>query len=117
MGKGYFGEDSFSAVVVESLIKAGHEIAVVVIPKYNSNAYLRLYSLVERYGLKWILEKDINSPIVVAAVENARPDIGILVHFAKIIRDGLLKCASMGFINFHPSRLPYYRGLHRSTGR
>lgn len=40
------------------------------------------------------------------------PDIGVLAWWPKIIKFPLLQKPIQGFINFHPSLLPYCRGKH-----
>lgn len=104
------GEDSFSSVVLESLISAGHQIVGVVIPEYDSNAYLRLAKECSGNNIPWIRCRNINSEEVVEWVRQKNPDIGVSAHFTKIIKKDLLSIPSMGFINLHPALLPYYRG-------
>lgn len=40
------------------------------------------------------------------------PDLGILAWWPKVIEEDLLIAATHGFVNFHPSLLPYNRGKH-----
>jgi len=40
------------------------------------------------------------------------PDLGVLAWWPKIIREPLLSLPQQGFINTHPSLLPYNRGKH-----
>jgi methionyl-tRNA formyltransferase len=47
-----------------------------------------------------------------AALENIPADLGILAWWPKIIRRPLLALPRQGFINTHPSLLPYNRGKH-----
>lgn len=42
------------------------------------------------------------------------PDIGLLLWWPKIIREPLISVPRAGFINTHPSFLPYNRGKHYS---
>ena len=46
----FFGEDSFSTVILNSLIKAGHEICLVVTPYYDNVVYKRLELIGTVYG-------------------------------------------------------------------
>jgi methionyl-tRNA formyltransferase len=43
---------------------------------------------------------------------NKKFDLGILAWWPKIVKDLLLELPENGFINFHPSFLPYNRGKH-----
>lgn len=55
-----------------------------------------------------------SSQQVVLELQDAsiEPDIGILAWWPLIIRDPLLSVPKHGFINTHPSLLPYNRGKH-----
>ncbi len=106
----FCGEDGFSSVVLKSLIDAGHEVMGVIIPEYYNKAYLKLVKTCSDNGLPFIRHKNINSDNVVEWVESKKPEIGVSAHFTKIIKHDLLSIPPMGFINLHPSPLPYYRG-------
>ena len=45
-------------------------------------------------------------------LKNAEIDLGVLAWWPKIIKAQLLKVPRLGFINTHPSLLPYNRGKH-----
>lgn len=38
-------------------------------------------------------------------------DLCVVAHFQRIIKKELLSIPRLGFINLHPSKLPYYRGM------
>lgn len=48
------------------------------------------------------------------AAENLRPDLGLLIWWPKIVKCDTLGLAREGFLNTHPSYLPYNRGKHYS---
>lgn len=106
----FCGEDGFSSVVLRSLIDVGHEVVGTIIPEYSNNAYLKLAKMCSDNGIPFIREKNINSDKVVEWTESKKPEIGVSAHFTKIIKHSLLTIPPMGFINLHPSPLPYYRG-------
>ena len=41
-----------------------------------------------------------------------RPDLGLLVWWPRIVKETLLELPEQGFVNTHPSYLPYNRGKH-----
>lgn len=47
-----------------------------------------------------------------AQLVNAQIDLGVLAWWPKIIKTQLLELPRLGFINTHPSLLPYNRGKH-----
>lgn len=49
---------------------------------------------------------------IVRDIRSAGIDIGILAWWPRIIREPLLSAPKRGFLNFHPSLLPFNRGKH-----
>lgn len=107
----FFGIDAFSNVVLNSLINSPHKIKLVVSHFYHDSAYNQLKSTCTKNNIPLIRAEIINSPLVIAKVKEAKPDLGIIAHFERIIKNDILSVPKMGFINLHPSLLPYYRGL------
>lgn len=107
----FFGEDSFSDIVLKSLIEAGHKVRLVVTPYYENNIYKRMAVTCERNGIQLLRAKKINSDEVCNAVWSTKPDIGVISHFERLIKRQLLDIPRLGFINLHPSLLPDYRGM------
>ncbi len=107
----FFGEDSFSTVILNSLIKAGHEICLVVTPYYDNVIYKRLELICNRNGIRFYRTKKINSDQTASVLEEANPQLCVISHFERLIKKQLLDIPPMGFINLHPSLLPEYRGM------
>ena len=107
----FFGEDSFSDIVLKSLIEAGHIVGLVVTPYYENNIYKRMAVTCERNGIPLLRVRKINSEEVCEAVSSIKPDIGVISHFERLIKRELLAIPRLGFINLHPSLLPDYRGM------
>jgi methionyl-tRNA formyltransferase len=107
----FFGEDSFSNIVLISLIKAGYTVPLVVSPFYNNNIHKRLERTTTASNIEYVREKNINSEFVVQKVKNIKPDLLISVHFSKLIKKELIAIPLLGCLNLHPSLLPFYRGM------
>lgn len=107
----FFGEDSFSVVVLNSLLKAGHTISLVVTPFYDNLVYKRLEYICNKYNINFLRTKEVNSDKTIAILKDSNPQLCVISHFEKLIRKELLVIPPMGFINLHPSLLPYYRGM------
>ena len=107
----FFGEDSFSDIVLKSLIEAGHMVRLVVTPYYENNIYKRMAVTCERRGVPLLRARKINSEEVCESVSSTKPDIGVISHFERLIKKQLLDIPRLGFINLHPSLLPDYRGM------
>ena len=107
----FFGEDAFSNVILTSLINAGHHVKLVITPFYDNLIYKRLELTCEQNGIKFERCKKINSEETCKLVRNTNPDLCVISHFERIIKQPLLGIPKIGFINLHPSLLPYHRGL------
>jgi methionyl-tRNA formyltransferase len=68
-----------------------------------------IYSAVKKMGISvCIYESEEN----VLSKLKGKVDLGVLAWWPKILRNLLLKCPQYGFVNTHPSLLPYNRGKH-----
>ena len=107
----FFGEDSFSAVVLESLILANHKVVAVICPFYENNTHSRLKLVSEKNIIHFKRFKDINSEEVQNLLEKLNPDLIAVCHFQKILNKNIIDIPKLGCINLHPSLLPNYRGM------
>ena len=107
----FFGEDSFSDIVLKSLVEAGHNIMMVITPYYDNNIYRRLDLTCQKINIPFLRPHKINSDEVVEKVASAKPDLCCIAHFERLVKKPLLDIPQLGFINLHPSLLPDYRGM------
>ncbi len=106
-----FGEDVFTATVLQSLLDKNHHVLLIVCPLYSNNNHNRLQSIAEQNKIEFIREKDVNSGLVKDLMEKAQPDLLVSVHLRKILKKEIFSIPGKGAINVHPSLLPKYRGL------
>ena len=99
----FFGEDSFSNIVLISLIKAGYNIPLVLSPLYDNIIHKRLELTAINNNIEYIREKNINSETVVQKVNSIKPDLLITAHFQKLLKKELINLPSIGCLNLHPS--------------
>lgn len=107
----FFGEDSFSDVILHSLIDAGHNVRLVITPLYDNLIYKRLERTCMANNIKFYRAPKVNSENTCRLVADAKPDLCVLAHFERLIKQPLLGIPLLGFINLHPSLLPDYRGM------
>lgn len=107
----FWGEDAFSNVVLNSIITAGYNVQLVITPLYNNLVYKRLEMTCTKYNIEFTREKPINSEKVFNKIKNLYPDLCVICHFERIIKEPILSVPKYGFINVHPSKLPNYRGM------
>lgn len=107
----FFGEDSFSNIVLTSLIKEGYNISLVLSPLYDNIIHKRLECTAKNNNIEYVREKKINSETVVRKIKGLKPDLIITAHFQRLLKRELIDIPSIGCLNLHPSLLPLYRGM------
>ncbi|MDR2423212.1 MAG: methionyl-tRNA formyltransferase, partial [Prevotellaceae bacterium] len=107
----FFGEDSFSNIVLASLLKAGHEVPLVVSPLYDNDIHKRLETTARHNCSEYLRERNINDISVAEKVKKHKPDLLISAHFEKLLKKDLINIPTLGCLNLHPSLLPHYRGM------
>lgn len=80
------------------------DVAVVVVMEQGPVA-----ELAQASGLPFLI---FTSEEQLIAELPPRLDLGLLAWWPKILKDGLLRSVRQGFINTHPSLLPWNRGKH-----
>lgn len=107
----FFGEDSFSNIVLNSLIKDNYSVLFVLSPFYNNNHHLRLENTCKKNNIPYFREKNINSISIINHIKESEPDFIIVTHFQRIIVKDIIIIPKYGCLNLHPSLLPFYRGM------
>lgn len=106
-----FGEDIFTATVLQSLVDAKFKVQLIVCPFYDNNNHNSIQRIAQINHIEFIREKDVNSDVIKEKITNIHPDLIVSVHLRKILRKEIFSLAKHGAINMHPSLLPKYRGL------
>ncbi|AWY38842.1 bifunctional UDP-4-amino-4-deoxy-L-arabinose formyltransferase/UDP-glucuronic acid oxidase ArnA [Pseudomonas putida] len=98
---------------IESLLKAGYEIAAVFThaddPKENA-FYGSVAQLCARHGIAVHAPEDANHPLWVERIAKLQPDFIFSFYYRNLLSESLLATASKGAFNLHGSLLPRYRG-------
>ncbi len=112
----FMGSPRFAAVSLETLVKAGKKISVVVTQPDRQRGRGRQiqHTPVKEVALRYRIETrepiTPNSPEFVDELKEMAPDLIVLVSYGHILRSGILSVPERGCINLHPSLLPKYRG-------
>lgn len=107
----FFGEDSFSAIVLQSMIEANFEVACVICPQYNNFIYKRLEIIAQKFGVPFLRCNDLTAEIFLDKLKSFVPDLFVVAHFQRLLNKELMALPKIGGINLHPSLLPKYRGM------
>ena len=106
-----FGEDTFSSIVLESLISNGHNVLGVFCPYYENKIHARLELTCIKFDIPFERIADFNSDSFQSKIISFQIDFIIICHFKKLVSNKIIQIPSKGCINLHPSLLPKYRGM------
>ncbi|MGN8816875.1 methionyl-tRNA formyltransferase [Oribacterium sp. HCP28S3_H8] len=113
----FMGTPDFAVATLDALVKAGHEVALVVTqpdrPKGRSHELQKsdVKIAAEKYGIDVItperIRKDEEAKTKMRALH---PDVIVVTAFGQILPEDILEIPKYGCINVHASLLPKYRG-------
>lgn len=63
-------------------------------------------------GIKVYRKIDVNDPVFLGRVREADPSLMVLAWWPQIVREEAIRTVKGGWLNTHPSLLPYGRGKH-----
>ncbi len=112
----FMGTPDFAVVTLDTLVKAGHEIALVVTqpdkPRGRSGAPapsdVKAYAL--EHNLPVFQPKRIREEDAVKVIQEVHADAAVVAAFGQILPKEILDAPRLGCINVHASLLPKYRG-------
>lgn len=107
----FFGEDSFSNVVLESLIRKGLEIILVVSPLYQNLIHKRLENTCKQNSIEYMRVLNFDDDVFICKLRRSCVDLIVIAHFEKLLKKSIIDIPKYGSINLHPSLLPKYRGM------
>lgn len=107
----FFGEDSFSNTVLQSLIDKSFNVTLVVSPYYENLIHKRLENTCYRNQIEYIRVVDFKTKNFIDKLKALSPELIVISHFEKLIQKEIINIPKYGCINLHPSFLPYYRGM------
>ena len=112
----FMGTPDYAAAALASLIKAGHEIALVVTmpdKPAGRGGKIKLSPVKElalKEGLRVFQPEKVKSVDSVSVLEEVGADIGVVAAFGQILSKEALAAPRLGCVNIHASLLPRYRG-------
>jgi len=112
----FMGTPQFAVPVLEALVKAGHEVRLVVTqpdrPKGRSKKPVPppVKALAEALSLPVFQPETVRMPEAIEEIRKAGPDALVVAAFGQILPKALLDIPRLGNFNVHASLLPKYRG-------
>lgn len=112
----YMGTPDFSVGPLESLIKAGHEVVLVVTQpdkpqgRGKTEKFAPVKECALKYGIPVFQPQKIKKEDAVAYLKTFDADVFVVAAFGQILSQEILDMPKYGCINIHASLLPKYRG-------
>lgn len=112
----FMGTPDFAVRTLEEIIKAGHEVALVVsqpdkaVGRSKALKYTPVKACALEHGIEVYQPEKVREAECIAYLRNLQPDIIIVVAFGQIIPKEILDMPKYGCVNVHASLLPKYRG-------
>ncbi len=112
----FMGTPDFSVGTLEALVRAGHEVCLVVTqpdkPKGRGKdvQYPPVKEAAQRLQIPVFQPKRVRDADCVEYLKNYRADVCVVVAFGQILPKEILEMTPYGCINVHASLLPKYRG-------
>ena len=112
----FMGTPDFAVGALEEIIKAGHEVVLVVTqpdkPKGRGKAmqYTPVKECALAHGIEVFQPVKVKEPENIEVLRKYEPDIIIVAAFGQIVPKSILDMPKYGCVNVHASLLPKYRG-------
>lgn len=112
----FMGTPDFAVDTLEAIVKAGHEVALVVTQpdKAKGRGKKMMYTPVkekaQEYDLPVAQPEKVKEEVFMEQLEDIMPDVIVVVAFGQILPERILNIPKYGCINVHASLLPAYRG-------
>ena len=119
----FFGTPQFAVPTLEALIASRQRVALVVTqPDRRRGRGQRVTdapvkATARAHDIAVYQPERLRDPDVLARLEGAAPDLGVVAAYGKLIPGDLLRLPRLGMLNVHASLLPKYRGaapVHRA---
>lgn len=112
----FMGTPDFAVGTLNGIIKAGHEVALVVsqpdkaVGRSKALKYTPVKACALEHGIEVYQPEKVREAECIEFLRKFQPDIIIVVAFGQIIPKEILDMPKYGCVNVHASLLPKYRG-------
>lgn len=107
----FVGMPDMALVCLPNLLDAGFNIVGIVPPKKTHETYPFFKQFCSFKKLNFLdFEESCNEEALVKKIKELNADIGVVCSYNYKLSLDFLNTTKMGYINCHPSKLPYYRG-------
>ncbi len=99
--------------IISFVVKQPEQISFVVTCDRDDSDYEeKIATVCHQHGIHCFRKVDVNSPAFIEEMRAHQIDLVLLAWWPSIIRGPAIRAARVGWVNLHPSLLPYNRGKH-----
>ena len=84
----------------------------IVFVKSADPYHQQIINVCNAYGTEWMEVESINDPAAIKVLKHREIGIVFLLWWPDIVKRKAIESVPGGFVNLHPSLLPYNRGMH-----
>lgn len=109
----FAGDREISCDLLKFLIAEGHSPSALLINKGKNESHANSLKEIAKLSSEYVFEgSDFKQKMNKEKLTDLKLDYIIGVHFPHIIPEDVLSIPDIGFVNLHPSYLPYNKGWH-----
>ena len=106
-----FAYGSIGLSLVEFVVSQKRPIVFICVKKEDPyNKVIK--TICTNYNISTLEVDNINDKIVEKSLNRQKIDLGFLLWWPDIVKEKTIKIVKKGFVNLHPSFLPFNRGMH-----
>lgn len=106
---GYFADGPWSHEALKLILRdPAMDVRFICARWENPDPVLK--EMADRYRIEFFVEKNVNSEVFLGQLRSKSCDIFVSMSFNQIFRKGFFSLPSLGTINCHAGKLPYYKG-------
>ena len=106
---GYFADGAWSHNTFLKIINDERFDIRFIVPRNDTNDDT-LFDFSKKYNIEYFKLKNVNSETSLNKISDYDCDLLVSMSFNQIFRKEIIKLTSIGIINCHAGKLPYYRG-------
>lgn len=109
----FAGDRQISVEILQLLLNAGHTPLALFVSDGQRETHAKTLRALANLDDSVVFEgKIFSNETAVERLKELNLDYVICIHFPYIIREDILNIPRIGFLNLHPSYLPYNKGWH-----
>lgn len=106
---GYFADGPWSHLAIDKLIQR-EDLELAFICARFENPDLVLRKIATKNSIPFLIHRNVNSSEFLVSIKHLNCDLFVSMSFNQIFKKEIIEMPSLGTINCHAGKLPFYRG-------